>query len=87
MENPQNFGLFDINTIANYDPIICQHLDSKIGTALVRNKDSFHIDKEFEPSRQMSRCVVPRWPVGADCCWYWHRAMAGAAVVWRSSDE
>lgn len=47
MENPQNFGLFDINTIANYDPIICQHLDSAVGTAFIRDGESFRLDDEF----------------------------------------
>ena len=25
LQNPQNLGLFDVNTIANYDSEICQH--------------------------------------------------------------
>jgi hypothetical protein len=48
MENPGNFGLFDVNTLANYDPTICQHLDSTAGTTLVRDGDIFRVDKELK---------------------------------------
>ena len=32
MDNPDNHGVFDVNTIANYDPSIIPLLDSKIGS-------------------------------------------------------
>src|SRR5215813_13215617 len=51
-DNPQNFGLFDVNTIANYDPMVCEHLESAIGTAFIRKGDCFRIDDEFEFHRE-----------------------------------
>lgn len=50
LENPQNFGVFDVNTISNYDPLICQHLDASIGASFVRKGDVFVLDDKFEPT-------------------------------------
>jgi len=36
MGNADNHGLYDVNTIANYDPDIIQFLDSPIGSAFER---------------------------------------------------
>jgi hypothetical protein len=35
-EEPANFELYDLNTIANYDPEILQLLDAPIGSAYAR---------------------------------------------------
>jgi hypothetical protein len=43
VENPQNFGIFDVNTIANYDPAITACLEASFGTKFCRNGNSFHI--------------------------------------------
>jgi hypothetical protein len=48
MADSQHFGLFDVNTIANYDPAITAHLDAPLGTALVRTGNSFTVDGEFQ---------------------------------------
>jgi hypothetical protein len=52
MENPRNFGLFDVNTIANYDPLICRYIESPVGTALIRDGNTFRIDDQFETPRE-----------------------------------
>jgi hypothetical protein len=40
-DNPLNLALYDVNTIANYDPEITPYLDFPAGTALVRNGSEF----------------------------------------------
>jgi hypothetical protein len=37
VENPNNFSLYDVNTIANYDPSILAFLDEPPGTAWGRD--------------------------------------------------
>lgn len=34
--NPENFGLFDVNTVANYDPAIVPLVNAPVGTAFAR---------------------------------------------------
>ena len=43
IDNPNNFQIYDVNTIANYDEAIIPYLDSDIGNEYVRidNTDSF----------------------------------------------
>lgn len=36
MNNPANHGVYDVNTIANYDPEIIPFLDAPIGSAFER---------------------------------------------------
>jgi len=36
MENPDNLGVYDVNTIANYDPDIIPFLDRPVGTRIAR---------------------------------------------------
>ena len=38
-DNPGNFAIFDVNTIANYDPSIISHLDAPIGSAFGRSEN------------------------------------------------
>jgi hypothetical protein len=37
-DEPANFAIYDVNTIANYDPSIIDHLDAPIGSAFGRNE-------------------------------------------------
>jgi hypothetical protein len=37
--NAENFGIFDVNTIANYDPAIVPLLSAPIGSAYMRSGD------------------------------------------------
>jgi hypothetical protein len=38
--DPANFGLYDVNTIANYDPTIVQFLDAPVGSVFRRDRSS-----------------------------------------------
>ena len=40
MDDPNNLGLFDVNTIANFDPDIIPFLDSPFETAYARNEET-----------------------------------------------
>ena len=42
MDRSENFAMYDVNTIANYDPAIIDYLDAPIGSAYGRNeRDEF----------------------------------------------
>jgi hypothetical protein len=45
-DHADNFAMYDINTIANYDPTIISLLDSPPGCAYARNADG---DFDLEP--------------------------------------
>ncbi len=45
MDDAENHGAYDVNTIANYDPDIVQFLDSPVGSAFEREST----DDDFEP--------------------------------------
>ena len=47
-DNPNNFGLYDVNTIANYDPLIATCLEAPFGTAFFRVDGKF-VREKFEP--------------------------------------
>ena len=40
LSNPSNFEIYDVNTIANYDPAIVRHLEAPIGASFVRDPSS-----------------------------------------------
>ena len=40
INNPDNLAIYDVNTIANYDPEIVPYLDAPIGSAFERESDS-----------------------------------------------
>jgi hypothetical protein len=37
--NPENIGIYDVNTIANYDPSIIPFLDAPVGSAFEKSQD------------------------------------------------
>lgn len=45
VDNPDNTMIYDVNTIANYDPAIIPYLHLEIGAALERNKDNTFTEK------------------------------------------
>jgi hypothetical protein len=52
MNDPKNHGIYDVKTIANYDPDIVPILDAAIGSAFERpDGDRFIKVNDFEPSR------------------------------------
>ena len=51
MDNPENVGIFSLNTLCNYDIDITDYLEYPVGTAFYRNKDGkFVQDKNFHKS-------------------------------------
>jgi hypothetical protein len=36
-DDPSNFAIYDVNTIANYDPEIVAFLDAPVGTSFIRD--------------------------------------------------
>ena len=50
MNNPNNFHVFAINTICNYDPDIIPYIHSDVGTKLIRiDNHSFEVDNGSKP--------------------------------------
>ena len=51
MDNPDNHAIYEVNTIANYDPDIIPFLDAPFGSAFERDKASgefVEVDYELE---------------------------------------
>jgi hypothetical protein len=46
MENSNNYGIYDVNTIANYDPEIIPLLDAPEGSAFIRTENGLVPDPE-----------------------------------------
>src|SRR6266404_4557255 len=44
MDNPENLGLYDVNTVANYDPDIIPHLDASISSAFARDDETGELE-------------------------------------------
>jgi len=52
MDNADNITIYDVNTIANYDPEIIPFLDAPSGSAFARNPDTGEFEEEaFHPFR------------------------------------
>lgn len=50
-DNPDNWAIYDVNTICNYDPSIIPYLDEVYGTALGRVAGTDQFEEEpFNPS-------------------------------------
>lgn len=45
-DNPDNWALYEVNTICNYDPAIIPHLDAVYGTAFGRKAGTDHFEEE-----------------------------------------
>ena len=46
-DDARNFALYDVNTIANYDPGIIAFLDSPIGSAFGRDENGEFLSEEM----------------------------------------
>lgn len=44
--NPDNFNVFELNTICNYDEEVSPILESKIGSSFIRNEDKLVKDNK-----------------------------------------
>lgn len=53
LNDPDNLAIYDVNTIANYDPDIIPFLDAPIGSAFERNSESgqFRRVEDWSPPR------------------------------------
>lgn len=49
MNDAENHGVYDVNTIANYDPDIVPFLDAPIGSAFERPEGDQFVEVEFSP--------------------------------------
>ena len=45
-DNPDNWAIYDVNTICNYDPAIIPHLDAVYGSAFGRIAGTDQFEKE-----------------------------------------
>ena len=50
MDDPRNHNIYDVNTIANYDPAIIPLLDAPIGTAYIRTASGLVQDPQGAPA-------------------------------------
>ncbi|HEX3249668.1 MAG TPA: DUF2185 domain-containing protein [Pyrinomonadaceae bacterium] len=48
MNDPNNHGIYDVNTIANYDPDIIPFLEAPAGSAFERPTGDTFVEVEFE---------------------------------------
>ncbi len=46
MDNPDNHGIYAVNTICNYDPTIIPHLNSPAGSAFIRDPETGRFVKD-----------------------------------------
>lgn len=50
MDDPENLALYDVNTIANYDPDVIPFLEAAVGSAFERDPESGQfLATEFSP--------------------------------------
>ena len=49
MNNPDNFEIYDVNTLANYDPTILPFVDSPVGSVFERVEDEWVAVKDWSP--------------------------------------
>jgi hypothetical protein len=65
MDNPDNHGIYDVNTIANYDPEIIPFLDAPAGAAFERQSPSGRFaqvgGEPWEPGAKQSG-PAKKWP-------------------------
>lgn len=49
MDNPNNHNIYNVNTIANYDPQIIPLLDAPVGSAYIRTASGLVRDPQGAP--------------------------------------
>jgi hypothetical protein len=55
LNEADNHGVYDVNTIANYDPEIIPHLDAPAGSAFERDEEGRFVEVELEPEPEPAR--------------------------------
>lgn len=52
-DNPDNISIYDVNTIANYDPDVIPFLDAPFGSAFGRDpKSGRFVEEDFSPPEE-----------------------------------
>ncbi len=46
LDNPDNLAIYDVNTIANYDPAIVEYLSAEVGSAYARSENGRFVPEE-----------------------------------------
>ena len=54
VDDPRNFAIYDVNTIANFDRDIIPLLDSPLGSAFARDADSGRFVRAEAPPAELS---------------------------------
>lgn len=49
VDEPQNWAIYEVNTICNYDPAIIPYLDHPVGSALARVEGGDQFEEEQTP--------------------------------------
>ena len=49
VDQPENWAVYEVNTICNYDPAIIPYLDHPVGAALGRVEGSDEFEEELSP--------------------------------------
>ena len=49
MDNPENSGIYHLNTLCNYDPDIIPLLKAPYNSAFFRNEEGIFEEEDFEP--------------------------------------
>jgi hypothetical protein len=50
--DPANIAIYDVNTIANYDPEIIPLLDTPPGSAFARDPSGLFVEEAFSPPEE-----------------------------------
>ena len=67
-DDAANFGVFDLNTIANYDPEITPFLNAPVGSSFIRDPLSgpLHADQVGPPPTPERRSLTQDWSIEID---------------------
>ncbi len=53
LDNPDNLAIYDVNTIANYDPTIIDYLSAKVGSSFVSSENG-NSSQKYRTWRRMN---------------------------------
>jgi hypothetical protein len=63
MDNPENLAIYDVNTIANYDPEIIPLLEAESGSAFVRDPESGEFfEEDLVPPEAPATAITAEMP-------------------------
>lgn len=94
MDDANNFGVYAVNSVANFDPDIIPFIDATIGSAFARNPETGQFE-EVESPIDPDECLNPEFPVVTgdfelDADWaiflphkFNRRVEDGTLILWR----